>query len=1176
MKYLSSTLMLLQLVILHANDYSMNFDGDDYVTIPHSSSFQNNTISISIWVYLDNAPSGSESYLLFKGTDTGAPYTDRYWGLRLSGGSNMYVEGEFVISGSYHIISSNNVSLVTDTWHHILLTYNGSEIKLIIDSDEVNSLSVNGSLSSGSDDVLLGYMPPQNTFLEGYLDEVSIWDRAISEEEVANLLSTELTGTENDLVAYWNFNEGTGEMVTDQSNNGNDGSIYGATWSTNVFNDFLIINVPGDYLTIQEAIDASNNGDIINVSEGTYYENINFNGKNIHLSGENPTNTIIDGGSDNSLPTIKLHNFTYSSDTHISGFTVRNFGNDGISILDGGAPKISNCILNEITGSSSGAIYIAGDFTGSSVTVERCLVYGNSTNSDQGGGIRVASNNGSASAVIINCTITQNSPEGIKVHGSGTNVEVVNSIIFNNSIENLTNEGILDISYSLVNNFAGEGVINLDPLFVNPDNGNFTLQPSSPCIDAGDPNSPLDPDGSVSDMGTYPYQMTEPQYPNHSLSFDGNDYVSINSNNDILTSNNGVSINLYFKKQDFSGHQFLYDWGVYSGANVTDAFRMKIDNGGILETWVEGNDNYSSPGFSYNLNDHETNLLNTWVQVTVVYGMNTTKLYLNGSLVNEATNNMSENAEYRIFDQSGAWYWIGDQGDNQYGFNGLIDEFSIWSKEFSDSDVQSIQNASFHYGEEHLVGYWTFNESEGNLVHDHSGNGYDGTVNGATWSDDGAPVMPASIASVEVGTVQGYPNSEISVPVHIDLMQESVSSIEISFSEFQDHMEFIDLELEGALVGDAEWDVVLNSQEDLLLTLSYGANEISGEGVLFHLTFNIPEEIDTDFVPVMVEHVHLDELEGDIEILNGGVEINAIVWGDVSQNGDVSGYDASLILKYLVGTEELDENQLYVADVTQDATISALDASTIAQYVVQLIDDLPLDDPASVSGGGEFYVNDTELIPGEMLEIPIELASGENLLSFEFSAEYDESVFTLEEVVWSDLIDHFSIEENLVPGSINIAGMGTTPDGEEGTFGTIRLYVNPDFSDQNTSVNMSYRINESVPVENFNVVITNSTLALDNSLTPKVFALHQNYPNPFNPITQIKYDIAEDSFVSITIFDVMGRNIRTLMNVNQNAGYHSIHWDAKNDIGEGVSAGMYIYTIQAGEFRSTKKMVLLK
>ena len=84
------------------------------------------------------------------------------------------------------------------------------------------------------------------------------------------------------------------------------------------------------------------------------------------------------------------------------------------------------------------------------------------------------------------------------------------------------------------------------------------------------------------------------------------------------------------------------------------------------------------------------------------------------------------------------------------------------------------------------------------------------------------------------------------------------------------------------------------------------------------------------------------------------------------------------------------------------------------------------------------------------------------------------------------------------------------------------------------------------------------------------------YPNPFNPATQIKYNLPEDSFVSIKIYDVMGRNIRSFINVNQAAGYHSVRWDAKNDVGEGVSAGMYIYTIQAGESRATKKMVLLK
>ena len=67
-----------------------------------------------------------------------------------------------------------------------------------------------------------------------------------------------------------------------------------------------------------------------------------------------------------------------------------------------------------------------------------------------------------------------------------------------------------------------------------------------------------------------------------------------------------------------------------------------------------------------------------------------------------------------------------------------------------------------------------------------------------------------------------------------------------------------------------------------------------------------------------------------------------------------------------------------------------------------------------------------------------------------------------------------------------------------------------------------------------------------------------------------------DALVNITIYDMMGRQIRTLINNQQTAGYKSIFWNATNDNGSPVSAGLYLYTIQAGEFRQTKKMVLLK
>ncbi len=104
------------------------------------------------------------------------------------------------------------------------------------------------------------------------------------------------------------------------------------------------------------------------------------------------------------------------------------------------------------------------------------------------------------------------------------------------------------------------------------------------------------------------------------------------------------------------------------------------------------------------------------------------------------------------------------------------------------------------------------------------------------------------------------------------------------------------------------------------------------------------------------------------------------------------------------------------------------------------------------------------------------------------------------------------------------------------------------------------------------MILTNDA----NLLIPTEFALHQNYPNPFNPTTQIKYDLPEDASVTINIYDLMGRSIKSLVNSNQSAGYRSIQWKGTNNLGEQVSAGIYLYMIQAGDFRQTKKMVLLK
>jgi hypothetical protein len=114
---------------------------------------------------------------------------------------------------------------------------------------------------------------------------------------------------------------------------------------------------------------------------------------------------------------------------------------------------------------------------------------------------------------------------------------------------------------------------------------------------------------------------------------------------------------------------------------------------------------------------------------------------------------------------------------------------------------------------------------------------------------------------------------------------------------------------------------------------------------------------------------------------------------------------------------------------------------------------------------------------------------------------------------------------------------------------------------------------ESIPGV-FNIVET-----LGNSETDIFqgeFQLAQNYPNPFNPVTTLHYDLSENSDVKITIYDMLGRKVKTLINKTQDAGSKSVIWNATNDYGKPVSAGIYLYQIQAGGHLQTKKMVLLK
>ena len=108
--------------------------------------------------------------------------------------------------------------------------------------------------------------------------------------------------------------------------------------------------------------------------------------------------------------------------------------------------------------------------------------------------------------------------------------------------------------------------------------------------------------------------------------------------------------------------------------------------------------------------------------------------------------------------------------------------------------------------------------------------------------------------------------------------------------------------------------------------------------------------------------------------------------------------------------------------------------------------------------------------------------------------------------------------------------------------------------------------------DNGSLILVRQLVSISEELLlPIEFELSNNYPNPFNPVTSIRYSLPKSEKVSLIVYNLNGKEVARLVNENQQAGNHSIKWDASD-----VASGIYFYRLQAGDFVQTRKMVLLK
>jgi len=246
-----------------------------------------------------------------------------------------------------------------------------------------------------------------------------------------------------------------------------------------LFADTIIVDTTGmgNYLTIQEGIDAAIDGDTVLVHPATYTENINFTGKNIIVASlyliyqdtSYISQTIIDGNQNGSVVT-----FVNGEDTTavLIGFTITNGTNTGGGgiFCNASSPKLEYLAIIENTANVGGGIL----YIQSNTSMKNLTIYGNS-------GDGIASNNSNIN--LVNCILWNDSPNEINLYS-----------------------GSLSVIYSdIQGGWIGDGNIDENPQFVNPDVGNFNLAEDSPCINSGNPFFPPDPDGTRADMGAFYY-----------------------------------------------------------------------------------------------------------------------------------------------------------------------------------------------------------------------------------------------------------------------------------------------------------------------------------------------------------------------------------------------------------------------------------------------------------------------------------------------------------------------------------------------------------------------------------------------------------------------------------------------------------------------------------------------
>ncbi len=486
---------------------------------------------------------------------------------------------------------------------------------------------------------------------------------------------------------------------------------------------------------------------------------------------------------------------------------------------------------------------------------------------------------------------------------------------------------------------------------------------------------------------------------------------------------------------------------------------------------------------------------------------------------------------------------------------------------------------------------------------------YDGTAQTFTFETNhfttfGFLTSGTFVYNITMGNIVTNTGATVAIPVKLNTNGNAgFNQFQAKFTYPGSKFEFISGNIgTGTLMNSNGWVTFFTAKSgsgsiDTVQVIGVSLSNTTGNGtdVFFKLNFKI---IDTssgsdsirgntrDFYANGVDSVFLIT-HNTITYTSGSL---STVRGDATLDSLVNIDDVNAIIDHLNGIAAL-TGQAFInaAAADNDTTSLSVNDITYILYYISHGNTWPTS-PLSINPNTEANVTFTNAAQStqgnyKLLSLPVNISAGSKVVNnLEMIVKFDQSQMSYQYFqqdqstllngdvnnIIVDARNQGMMAENLSSGEVRFLFASSDPQ-QNIVPGKIIFVV----SGNSPLVTSRYRINNET---SFKDGPKYGVTAVDNSgnTIPAEFSVSQNYPNPFNPSTIIKYALPKESFVSIKIYNILGQEVKTLVNEDKTAGTYNVQWNGENNFGESVSSGAYIYRVVAGEKVETKKMILLR